>query len=83
MLPDCSTLFKHFAPALYVDPGGGSLVWQLLLASFFGLMFYARKLRDLVSLRRAKTDALPDATARDEARQSAAQLNDSPLPKRD
>jgi hypothetical protein len=26
----------------YIDPGYGSLIWQLLIASFFGGLFYAR-----------------------------------------
>ena len=29
---------------LYTDPGSGALIWQLLLASIFGGMFYARTL---------------------------------------
>jgi hypothetical protein len=32
----------------YADPGSGTLVWQLLLAAFFGGMFYFRRLKDLV-----------------------------------
>jgi hypothetical protein len=28
--------------AFYTDPGAGALLWQLLLASFFGAVFYAR-----------------------------------------
>jgi hypothetical protein len=27
---------------LYTDPGSGALLWQLLVASFFGGLFYAR-----------------------------------------
>ncbi len=34
--------------AYYTDPGAGTLVWQLLLAAFFGGMFYIRRLKDLV-----------------------------------
>lgn len=30
---------------LYADPGSGVLIWQLLLAIFFGLTFYFTKLR--------------------------------------
>lgn len=26
----------------YIDPGYGSLLWQLLIAGFFGALFYAR-----------------------------------------
>lgn len=28
----------------YTDPGSGLLIWQLLLAAFFGAAFYLRKL---------------------------------------
>jgi len=28
----------------YVDPGSGALIWQLLLAAFFGGAFYARSI---------------------------------------
>ena len=30
---------------LYADPGSGVLIWQLLLALFFGATFYFSKLR--------------------------------------
>lgn len=30
---------------LYADPGSGVLIWQLLLALFFGVTFYFSKLR--------------------------------------
>jgi hypothetical protein len=30
---------------LYADPGSGVLIWQLLLALFFGATFYFTKLR--------------------------------------
>jgi hypothetical protein len=26
----------------YIDPGSGALIWQLLLAGVFGVLFYAR-----------------------------------------
>jgi hypothetical protein len=38
---------------LYTDPGSGTLIWQLLLAAFFGGMFYFRRLKDFL-LRRKK-----------------------------
>lgn len=37
---------------LYTDPGSGTLIWQLLLAAFFGGMFYLRRLKDLITQRR-------------------------------
>jgi hypothetical protein len=40
---------------LYTDPGSGTLVWQLILAAFFGGMFYLRKLKDLIQRRRQRT----------------------------
>lgn len=30
---------------MYADPGSGVLIWQLLLALFFGAAFYFTKLR--------------------------------------
>jgi hypothetical protein len=40
----------HFLLFLYTDPGSGALLWQLLLASFIGVAFYAR-----VLIRQVKT----------------------------
>jgi hypothetical protein len=28
----------------YVDPGSGTLIWQILLAASFGVMFYLRRI---------------------------------------
>ena len=28
----------------YTDPGSGALIWQILLAAAFGLMFYVRRI---------------------------------------
>ncbi|HXG92275.1 MAG TPA: hypothetical protein VNN73_07890 [Blastocatellia bacterium] len=28
----------------YTDPGSGALIWQMLLAASFGVMFYLRKI---------------------------------------
>ncbi len=30
---------------LYIDPGTGAMVWQVLLAGFFGLIFYGKKIK--------------------------------------
>ncbi len=50
----------------YADPGSGALIWQLLLAAFFGLIFYARfyyrKMKALVSLRKDVTEAKEQTT---------------------
>ena len=32
----------------YIDPGSGALVWQMLLAAFFGLCFYVGKIRNWI-----------------------------------
>ncbi len=32
----------------YIDPGSGALIWQLLLAAFFGAIFYIRKVRSWI-----------------------------------
>ena len=34
---------------IYADPGSGVLIWQLLLATFFGATFYFSKLRHWVT----------------------------------
>lgn len=31
----------------YTDPGAGTLIWQGLLAAFFGVIFYIRKIINL------------------------------------
>lgn len=33
---------------LYVDPGSGLLVWQMILAAMVGTLFYLKKFRALV-----------------------------------
>ena len=52
----------------YADPGSGVLIWQLLLAIFFGATFYFSRLREWASakLRPGQGSAL--TTARDSAR---------------
>jgi hypothetical protein len=37
---------------LYTDPGSGTLLWQLLLAVFFGGMFYVRRLKEFLVRRK-------------------------------
>lgn len=49
------TLLTHFFVVysfIYADPGYGTLIWQLLLAGFFGGMFYFRRLKEFVSRRK-------------------------------
>jgi hypothetical protein len=37
---NCSGI--HTLAILYADPGSGALIWQLLVASFVGILFYVR-----------------------------------------
>jgi len=57
--PHSTVLLSHgfIAFLLYTDPGSGILVWQLLLAAFFGAMFYVRKVKDLIVRRRHRPRA--------------------------
>jgi hypothetical protein len=48
MGPMFRTLFillalPHIASA-YVDPGSGAMLWQILAATFLGMLFYIRKI---------------------------------------
>ena len=49
-----------FAMWFYADPGSGTLIWQLLAAAGFGLMFYSkvivRKIRILLGKDKSETD---------------------------
>lgn len=33
----------------YVDPGSGAMLWQILAATFLGLLFYVRKIMAAIS----------------------------------
>jgi hypothetical protein len=46
-------LTQFFSFFIYTDPGYGTLIWQLLLAGFFGGMFYLRRVKDFLSRRKA------------------------------
>ena len=46
------TSLTHFCFFIYTDPGYGTLIWQLLLAGFFGGMFYVRRVKDFLSRRK-------------------------------
>jgi hypothetical protein len=54
-----STLLSHLFlyHFIYTDPGYGTLIWQLLLAGFFGGMFYFRRLKDFLSRRKRSDNA--------------------------
>ena len=45
-------LTQFFSFFIYTDPGYGNLIWQLLLAGFFGGMFYIRRVKDYLSRRK-------------------------------
>ncbi len=51
-IPIPTFLTPIFALLFYVDPGYGTLIWQLVLAGFFGGMFYFRRLKDFVARRK-------------------------------
>ncbi|HZF40374.1 MAG TPA: hypothetical protein VE715_16230 [Blastocatellia bacterium] len=55
----------HTLALLYTDPGSGALVWQLLVASFFGIMFYLRsfirRITEMMSGRRSKEESSQQA----------------------
>ena len=66
----------HLLILLYVDPGSGALVWQLLAASFFGGLFYARsvirRIKRLFSTnnqqsQQAALNEAPSSTAKSDA----------------
>jgi hypothetical protein len=48
----------HSLAFLYTDPGSGALIWQLLVASFVGGLFYIRsfirKITAMMSSRRSR-----------------------------
>ncbi len=40
---------------LYIDPGTGALVWQVLLAGFLGSLFYVKKVLNWFSFGKKST----------------------------
>ncbi len=40
----------------YTDPGSGALIWQMLVASFVGVMFYFRRLTSWLKKRVKRVD---------------------------
>jgi hypothetical protein len=57
--PHSTVFLTHVSTAylFYTDPGSGILIWQLVLAAFFGGMFYVRKVKDLIVRRKHRTRA--------------------------
>lgn len=67
----------HSFAFFYTDPGSGALVWQLLVASFFGIMFYIR------SFIRKITATISSRKSMEESkRQEAADRNAATTPNR-
>lgn len=67
----------HTLAFIYTDPGSGALIWQLLVASFFGILFYLRsfirRITEKLSTRRGKEGSNP---------QSGIERNGSTTPNR-
>lgn len=40
----------------YTDPGSGALIFQLILATLLGSLFYLRKLKDLIFKKRTSKE---------------------------
>ncbi len=53
---------EHRASA-YIDPGSGALLWQAILAGFFGAVFYFRKLIARLAFRKknGSSETRPDS----------------------
>ena len=62
----------HLSILLYVDPGSGALVWQLLAASFFGGLFYARSVIRRIKRLFSANNQQSQQAARNEAPSSTA-----------
>jgi hypothetical protein len=65
----------HTLAFLYADPGSGALIWQLLVASFFGILFYVRTF-----IRKIK-GRMPGSRSKDESDQQAAVANGASVEK--
>jgi hypothetical protein len=63
----------HTLAFLYTDPGSGALVWQLLVASFFGILFYLR------AFIRRITEKISGRRSREESHQQAAVERDGSI----
>jgi len=67
----------HTLVFLYTDPGSGALIWQLLVASFVGILFYVRtfirRITAMMSGRRSNEESI---------QQAAVDRDDSTTPNR-
>jgi hypothetical protein len=46
---------------LYVDPGSGALLWQILAAGVVGVLFYVRKIVSFFHRSESRGDSDPEA----------------------
>jgi hypothetical protein len=46
----------------YIDPGSGALLWQAILAGFFGVMFYFRKFIGRFTFKKKRDEQAPPDT---------------------
>ncbi|HEU0185775.1 MAG TPA: hypothetical protein VFS27_10710 [Blastocatellia bacterium] len=70
----------HTLAILYTDPGSGALVWQLLVASFFGILFYLRAFIRRIAAMMSDRKSGPSG---EEINQQAASREGSTTPNRD
>ena len=55
LLSIAAAVFAERDACAYTDPGSGALLWQMMLAAFFGSMFYVRRFINWFNSRKGKT----------------------------
>ena len=63
-----STVIYSF---IYTDPGSGTLIWQLLLAAFFGAAFYFRRFKDMLLRRKLDKQQAVESAEKDQTKLAA------------
>ncbi len=53
----------------YSDPGSGALIWQMMVASLFGGMFYFRKVVEKIRSWRGKAGEGPESAGKEESKE--------------
>jgi len=56
----------HSTILAYVDPGSGTLIWQLATAAVLGVMFYARTLLQKIRVRSRSREGTQETTKEQE-----------------
>jgi hypothetical protein len=56
---------------IYTDPGSGTLIWQLLLAAFFGVAFYFRRFKDMLLRRKLEKQQAVEAVDKEQTKLAA------------